>query len=53
MDVYPKIFYPLSNRGSGIAGKISRVEILDFEKIDFCLKIYENFLEYQKPFSNI
>ena len=39
---------PLSNRGNGIAELILTVKILNFEKIDFCAKIYENCLEEQQ-----
>ena len=35
----------LSYHGKGIAVLILRIEILNFEKIDFWLKIYENSVE--------
>ena len=35
----------LSNGGSEIAELILRVEVINFEKVDFCSKMYENSLE--------
>ena len=40
----------LSNHGSGIVKQTLRVEILNFEKIDFWPKMYENPVEDQWPF---
>ena len=41
---------PLSSHDGGIAEIIWRVKILNFKKIDFWPRIYDNSLEDQRPF---